>query len=123
MPSMRTVLTICLGIYMSCMLMMSCKISSKTVSTPNLSGTNFKMGFNKQTGPLLNTFFTFKLDDHAPLMLLTAHHVVAGKGTGDDLYRWDELADKLPDAWLWSIDDDQVQTGLGKNIALRNAHF
>ncbi|MGC3944133.1 MAG: serine protease [Chryseolinea sp.] len=81
------------------------------------------MGFNKQTGPLLNTFFTFKLDDNTPAMLLTAHHVVAGKGTGDDLYRWDELADKLPDAWLWSIDDDRVQTGLGRNIAVRDARI
>ena len=103
-------------------LFISCKPSPTPVDASELSGTNFKMGFSKQTGPLLNTFFAFKLHDTIPPMLLTAHHVVAGTGRNDVYYNWDELTDKLPDAWLWSIDNDQVQTGLGKNIALRNAH-
>ncbi|HTF17005.1 MAG TPA: hypothetical protein VK658_02970 [Chryseolinea sp.] len=119
---MRTFLITTLGIGVITALLVSCKPSPKSVTALELSGTNFKMGFNKQTGPLLNTFFTFKLNDTTPPMLLTAHHVVAGKGRYDDYYNWDELADKLPDALLWSIDNDQVQTGLGKNIALRNAH-
>lgn len=119
---MRTFLITTLGICVVSALLNSCKPSPKPLPALELSGTNFKMGFNKQTGPLLNTFFTFKLNDTIPPMLLTAHHVVAGTGQNDVYYNWDELASKLPDAWLWSIDNDQVQTGLGNNIALRNAH-
>ena len=102
-------------------LFISCNSSPKKVSSDDLYGTNFKMGFSKMSGPVLNTFFTFKLNDTIPPMLLTAHHVVAGKGRGDEFYRWNELTDKLSQAWLWSIHDDRLQTGLCNNIPIPNA--
>ncbi|MEJ1236642.1 serine protease [Chryseolinea sp. T2] len=121
---MKRLSIIALGINIICALLTSCtspERSPEDTSNSDLYGTNFKMGFSKSSGPLLNTFFTFKLHDTIPPMLLTAHHVVAVKGRGDEFYRWNELTGKLSHAWLWSIHDDRLQTGLGDNIPVPNA--
>ena len=97
---------------------------SCTTKNKSVENTLFKMGFrttNYSTGPLMNSLFIYKVHDTIPPLILTAHHVVAGKGNGDTYYAWNELSDKVQNAWLWSMQDSSYQLPLGENLPIPGA--
>jgi hypothetical protein len=87
--------------------------------------TVFKLGakINGQfIEPQDNSGFILKIHDEAPPLYLTAHHIAAGKGP-DEYYRWDELEDKNPNAWIQSMEDSSYWLEVKKNLPIPNAQL
>jgi V8-like Glu-specific endopeptidase len=102
--------------------LVSCE-GQRQEKTDRLKNTIYKIGFktdSASTGPLSNSAFIIKINDAAPTLLLTAHHVVAGTPNGE-FVKWNEVAGNIKNGWAWSMDDGSYNFKLGKNLPIRNA--
>ncbi len=108
------------GVVLIFIVFISCDQKKKPVAN-SLFKMGFKTSSHHSTGPLMNTLFIFKVDDSIPPLILTAHHVVAGTGDSDKYYAWNDLSDKVKNAWLWSMQDSSFQLPLGKNLPIPGA--